>query len=244
MKIGIISDTHANLAALERVRDDMIDQKVDEVWCQGDTVGYGPDPWLCWQMIKNEIKAKIIIRGNHEEALISPNLMQQLTHSASEGVEHARRIMPEGMLQEIAALPLNFVLAEYSIALTHASFCDQWHYVRGQSEAWAELDAIKEQIGFIGHTHTPLFVSQNNGRIKKISGRFRLEPNDRYLINPGSVGQPRDGDNRASYGLLELNGRGKYFSWRKVEYPILETTKRITDAGLPDGLAKRLFRGQ
>jgi len=244
MKIAVITDPHGNLPALRCVQEDMADQKVDEVWCLGDVIGYGADPWECWRISRDEMKAKTLM-GNHENALIDAKSMMDFNYAAVAGVEFALMTAPAGTAEEIAALPQTLEFSEYGAAIAHGSFSgDNFNYIY-EKEAPGELNFAPSAINFIGHTHKPLCYAMTAGRVKvaKIDS-INLDQKDKYLINPGSVGQPRDKDNRAAYGILEIKAYGKSFAWRRVAYPIREAAESIRKAGLPEKLALRLYIGE
>jgi len=243
MRAAVISDVHGNLAALRSVQIDIEKSKADEVWCLGDVIGYGADPWECWRIVRQEMKAKLIL-GNHELALVDSDYLLNFHRGARSGVEYARKSATAELIREIKELPQNLEFDGYDVVLAHGAFSDPWIYILDEIDGRREFDSMSKNIGFIGHSHMPFFLSGPVGWIDVASGRLNVFPKNKYVINPGSVGQPRDGDCRASYGLFEFEGKRSYFTLRRVDYPVAETVSRMADAGLPNRMATRLFRGE
>lgn len=259
MKIAVISDVHSNLAALEEVLADIAESGINKIWCLGDVVGYGPQPWVCWTKLKNSQFFDVeIIMGNHEAALIDPAQLNDFNTSAVKGVEFAKKVALQiendsresgdaiNYLEQVSNLPLKLEFPDFGTAIAHGSFDNPaaWNYVFDEVDAKGQFAFLPQPVCFIGHTHTPFVFSECKGLIEVLADRMPLEKGDKWLINPGSVGQPRDGDCRASYGILEIAGEDKFFTLRRVFYNIGSTASRIDAAGLPKFLGERLFCGE
>jgi predicted phosphodiesterase len=245
MKIGIISDIHGNWPALKATLKDMNRKKVDTIFCLGDVVGYGPNPLKCWKTIRR--KARLIVKGNHEDGVCNPKRAEEeLTELAFAGIEYSRRILPKWAIDRIKELRPLAILTSLNVTLAHSSFSDPtaWEYIEESEEAEIELNALKTSIGFIGHTHIPFVYGSLHGLFEKLPDNLHLAVKEKYLINVGSVGQPRDGDCRASYGIIEMRGQEKFFSLERVFYDIEKTATAIRNSGLPKILAERLFQGR
>lgn len=244
MRVAVISDIHGNLEALRRITEDIESNGADKVFCLGDIVGYGPFPKQCLGAVRK--LAEIIVGGNHEESVLDPVLAQaRLSRSALAGVQFSRSKLTAHDLDFLATLPERKVVAELGLALAHGSYSapSAWNYVEGEEEADVEMAHAPARISVVGHTHMPDVFAGIGGRVRLADDNIELKAGVQHLINVGSVGQPRDGDSRSSYGLFEFKGRKIFFRLRRVEYDIQKTARAIWRSGLPEGLGDRLFRG-
>lgn len=221
MRIGLISDIHANLPALEAVLDDM--PPVDEVVCAGDIVGYGPWPRACLERVKKV--ATVVVQGNHDRTVETPS-RYAANRMAEAGLEHAKRVLSEEQRQWLEALPreATFGRDRYLCVHSHPESLGKYVYPRAFPELRTYLDAYDGIV--LGHTHI-----QHAATI-----------DDRLLVNPGSVGQPRDGDPRAAYAVLETDANKA--DCRRVAYDIDRVYEEIVETGLPERTGERLFEGQ
>jgi predicted phosphodiesterase len=244
MRIAVLSDIHANLPALEAVAADL--PSVDEVWVLGDTVGYGPQP--------NEVIATLqamgarSVVGNHDGAAIGTVDPVHFNPDARAAIEWTAEALDPNARAYIASLPE--VRADGDLTAVHGSPRDPiWEYITGPAIAAANLAAYDTRLCLFGHTHLPVVFSSVNGGIDATIGlpgmRAQLGP-ERAMLNPGSVGQPRDGMRDAAYGILELNGSAEEdaFAFRRVAYDIDRTQRLMRDAGLPARLVERLSYGR
>lgn len=244
MRVAVISDIHGNLPALNCVVEDIAKQNVSEIWCLGDIIGYGAKPWECWRVVREQLGA-LVIRGNHEEMLFDEAQLVFFSHSAKAGVEFARKTVSESVRSEIKLLSQELSMADNQIILAHGSLTDGgFNYVDSIADALWELNSTSAKLIIVGHTHKPHCFARMGGEIKIGAELIHLNYRDRYLINPGSVGQPRDHDSRASYAILEIDGPAIFCVWRRVNYPIAEAAEDIRHADLPASLAERLFFGR
>ena len=240
MRIAVLSDVHGNLPALEAVLEQI--KPYDAVWQLGDVVGYGPQP--------DEVVARLAaenavgVRGNHDSAAIGELDTDSFNDDARMAVEWtAEHIKPETR-KWLTALPLLSIDAPFT--LVHGSPRDPtWEYVYTSAIARANLSRFDTQHCLVGHTHVPLvFRERKTGAMEAIVGEpghtFKLD-RARLIINPGSVGQPRDGDPRACAMILDTDKNE--LQWHRVEYPIERTQKLMTDVGLPRRLIARLKFG-
>ncbi|MEN8252174.1 MAG: metallophosphoesterase family protein [Patescibacteria group bacterium] len=243
-KVAIISDIHGNLEALNSVLSDIEKQNVDNIYCLGDVVGYGPYPGKCLKLVR-EI-AHIIVMGNHEEGVIGWGSPTDFNSSALRGLYFSRTQLGDDDIEFIKSLPTYEIVDEYDITLVHGSFVgsNTWSRIFNISDAMRELGAIFTNLCVVGHIHVPLVISsegefQHDGIIKKV-----LDKDKKYLLNVGSVGQPRDKNPKACYGLLTIDRDEKTFEIRRVSYDIEKTANAIIRAKLPVYLAERLFEGR
>jgi len=229
--IALISDIHSNLEALTAVWDRI--QDADAVFCMGDIVGYGPNPNEVVEFLREESEHRRIlcVRGNHDNA-IAFGAEWHFNPYARRAVEWHRRVMTVENLKFLRGLPVKELFTDDrgdDYLMTHGSpRAPLDEYLRPnlpESEFRAVLSYIRQKNLVVGHTHVPM--------LKEIDGR--------KIINPGSVGQPRDGDWRASYALI--NTETGEIEFRRVRYPVEETARKIIEAGLPRFLADRLFDG-
>jgi predicted phosphodiesterase len=244
MRIAVLSDIHANLPALEAVAADL--PTVDQVWVLGDTVGYGPQP--------NEVIAALqtmgarSVMGNHDGAAIGAVDPAYFNPDARAAIEWTAGVLDANARAYIAALPE--VRSEGDLTAVHGSPRDPiWEYITGPAIAAANLDAYETRLCLFGHTHLPVAFRAVDGGIDARIGvpgtAARLGP-ERAMLNPGSVGQPRDGLRDAAYAILELDGSAgpASFEFRRVAYDIDRTQRLMREAGLPVRLVERIGYGR
>ena len=242
MRAAVVSDIHANLHALEAVLETIDADAPDEVWCLGDLVGYGPRPNECCALVR--ARAAICLAGNHDLAVRGTIDLAEFSGDAGAAAAWTRTVLNDGSQQFLDALePRGKV---HGVALFHGSARDPvWEYVISDESAAATFALTDEPIVLVGHSHAALEVSLRDALLEGglAPGGTELELDGaRRLLNPGSVGQPRDGDPRAAYLLLDLVAQQA--SFRRVEYEIDRTQAEIREAGLPELLAERLATGQ
>lgn len=242
MKVAVIADVHANLVALEAVLVDA--GRVDEVWSLGDAVGYGPDPNECISLLREV--ARLSIPGNHDYAAMGTISTDDFNSEARQAAEWTGTVLSEASRAYLASLPETIV--EGPATLAHGSPRSPiWEYVLSVPQAEELFAHFQTQYCLIGHSHIPLaFALPMPGVAPPKPWPPPQEPLDlagrRWLLNPGSVGQPRDGDRRAAYGILDTETAS--FVYRRVEYDIAETQQRMRRAGLPERLILRLDSGR
>jgi predicted phosphodiesterase len=241
-RIAVISDIHSNLTALEAVIADVGD--ADAWWCMGDIVGYGPDPNQVIDVMR-DLRATCI-RGNHDDGVQRLNELGWFNSTAGAALEWTARQLSEASWLFLGELPREISLDGYY--LVHGSPREALtEYVTNGAVARESLLLIDEDVCLIGHTHVPSsFVQAAGERGIEVSQRLdgetiQLNSAARQIINAGSVGQPRDGDVRAAYGVLDTEART--FTWRRVAYDIEVTQERMRSAALPTMLIDRLSEG-
>ena len=238
MRVGLLSDIHANLVALEAVIAAL--GKFDALWVTGDTVGYGPDPVDTLALLRE--RGALLVQGNHDRAVATGEGLELFHDRAADAaLLHQRWLSPEDR-DALGALPT--VVKADRFTLCHGSLRDPlWEYVTSARAAGATLKLADTEHCCNGHTHVPalyrLAGDQARGTNVTEGTAYRLE--ERTMINAGSVGQPRDGDPRASFAVLDTeNGTATFY---RASYRIDETQRRIRARGLPEMFAERLAFG-
>jgi predicted phosphodiesterase len=242
MRIAVISDIHGNLAALQAVLEDIQNTGVDAVYCLGDVVGYGAEPRACLDLVRAH--CALCVRGNHEEALLQETWRLEMNSPAAQALTWTRAQLSEADFQEIAAWPLVRVGAD--ARLVHASPDDplRFRYLVSRLDCEIAFETFAEKLCFFGHTHIPLAIEEVvPGVVRTLSGPvIELDIQHRYLINVGSVGQPRDGNAQSRWVLVE--DQPPRLVYKFVSYNIALTQTKIRQAGLPEILASRLILGK
>lgn len=241
MRYLVISDIHSNLPALQAVLFNAPD--VDAIWCLGDVVGYGPNPNGCIERI--EEYSHVCIVGNHDWGVLGRADLFIFNQDAREALFWTQGELSPENRQFLAQTPKTMTIEDY--LLVHGSPREPlWEYLLDVQRAKQSFLAIDSQVVFVGHTHLPLIFewveASQEARLLLPSFDEPLKLDGRRLIvNPGSVGQPRDGDPRAAYGILDTEART--FEFRRVDYPIEITQARMRARGLPERLIDRLEVG-
>jgi predicted phosphodiesterase len=239
MRIAVISDVHSNLHALDAVLADA--GSVDAIWHLGDIVGYGPDPDAVVDRLTT--RGVVGVRGNHDAAACGGDEIDWFNADARAAMEWTRRVISATTLAWLRALPQRREAEDFT--LVHGSPLDPtWEYVTTTGAARENLAEVTTTHGLNGHTHVPIAFSLAGGRMGAEAPRaapgIELDGR-RLLLNPGSVGQPRDGDPRASYLVLDLAERR--VQWGRVAYDIDGVRSRMRALGLPARLSERLRHG-
>jgi diadenosine tetraphosphatase ApaH/serine/threonine PP2A family protein phosphatase len=242
-RIALISDVHGNLPAFEAVLADVARAGVDARWCLGDLVGYGAQPDECVALAAEACDVCLI--GNHDLVALDRLDVSEFSHNAAVAAVWTREHIASESVDYLAGLSTHDEGGP--VGLYHASPRDPvWEYVLSTTQAGECMDAMGGRIGAVGHSHVALhFMRGESGAVsgEAAPGGTELDVSSgSWILNPGGVGQPRDGDPRAAWMLLDLESWSA--SWRRVEYPIDAAARAIEAAGLPDVLARRLYVGQ
>jgi predicted phosphodiesterase len=241
-KILIISDIHANLNALETVLDHA--GKVDEVWCLGDLVGYGPQPNECIQLIRSLPTTKCLL-GNHDAAAIGMIDLSTFNREAGISAIWTQRTLSQSSLEFLKSLPEKIVLKDSDATIVHGSPRNPvWEYLLDIFSATENLAYFDTQLCLVGHTHLPLayiYAASGFAELGTFLDGDTIQITRKSIFNPGSVGQPRDQDPRAAYAIYCPESRT--FEAHRVQYDIQDTQKKIIRANLPRHHAERLEHG-
>jgi diadenosine tetraphosphatase ApaH/serine/threonine PP2A family protein phosphatase len=232
MRIAVLSDIHANLPALEAVLEKVDALNVGKLACLGDTVGYGPFPQECLDIVRS--RCEVVLKGNHDSGLIGETSIEDFNHYGVQAILWSRDRVNRESQEYIRGLP--YVIENEEATFVHASPAapEEWQYVLSMRSAQNNFHAFSTRICFIGHSHVPVVIPRE-GPINE------YRPGHRHIINVGSVGQPRDGNPDASFGLFDAGA--DLFELIRVPYDVARTAKAIRAAGLPEFLAQRLSKG-
>lgn len=242
MRIGIFSDTHANIEALTAVMKAYSDERIDKYVCIGDTVGYGASPNECCDLIRKTVAFTIL--GNHDAAVAGRMDYSYYYDAARNALDlHAQQLSPENM-QWLRDLP--YEVREDDLLFCHGSPLNQeeFEYIFSPEQAarcleiWDELGTVT----FIGHSHLcKSFALTRDEVFEVVAPKFAIRPDHKYIVSVGSVGQPRDYDNRASYTIYDSDE--KTFEFKRVAYDIDASAQKIFDSNLEPNFGNRLFLG-
>ncbi len=240
---AVISDVHANLEALEAVLKDIKRRGILDVFFLGDAVGYGPNPKEVVEILHKV--CKVMVAGNHDQAVVKPELDIYFNDLAREAIKWTRAVLDDSAKKILKDLPMSYVLRNDDIDMlfVHSSprYPEEWNYILTLREAELNFHYFNEKLCFIGHSHVPFIVERSQDREVKVVRElpYRLRNNCRYIVNAGSVGQPRDGDQRACYVIFDESK----IDIIRVPYDIHLTQRKMKDAGLPIPLIERLSKG-
>jgi diadenosine tetraphosphatase ApaH/serine/threonine PP2A family protein phosphatase len=240
MRIALFGDIHANLEALEAVLEDAAKQCVADYVCMGDIVGYNADPAACLERVR--AMDCPTVKGNHDEDASGSHSLENMNPVAATALEWTRRQLADEQRQWLRRLRMVRQVADFTVVHSTLDQPGHWNYVTNRFDAMSNFSYQFTQICFHGHTHVPR-VYMKNDRVQEVAAEsLVIENGAKYFINVGSVGQPRDGDWRACYAIYDLDRQ--LISFRRVEYDIAETQRKIHAAGLPEMLAERIAEGR
>jgi diadenosine tetraphosphatase ApaH/serine/threonine PP2A family protein phosphatase len=241
MRVAVVSDIHGNLRALEAVLEEIDREAPDEIWCLGDLVGYGPKPNECCRVVREH--ATLCLCGNHDLGVLGTIELADFAGDAGIAARWTRSVL--GGEERAWLETLSPSAARDGVELFHASPRDPiWEYVLSDHIALLSLQATTEPLVLVGHSHIPLAIAWDGTTLTGGAAVADTElalAGARRLLNPGSVGQPRDGDPRAAWLWLDLDAGHAHF--RRTAYDIPRTQAEFAEAGLPQALALRLGPG-
>jgi len=232
MRIAILSDIHSNLPALEQAFSVIEQINIDRIFCLGDIIGYGPFPNECIDLVREHCDGVVV--GNHDFGLIERTPLSDFNKLGKKALQWTKKQVNDQNLKFLNNLPLR--IEENNITFVHSSPANppDWTYITTIDDAKNAFGAFSTQLCFFGHTHIPSVIGEDLS-----INQFRKDC--RFLINVGSVGQPRDGNPKPCIGILDTG----IWSYKLIrfEYDVSKTAEAITRVGLPDMLAKRLING-
>jgi putative phosphoesterase len=233
MRIAIISDIHANIEALEKTFEIIQTKHIDEIVCLGDIIGYGANPNECLSFLREQTGN--ILLGNHDEAAVDLSAAEYFNPYARIAAEWTSKELTTEHREFIKKLP--YTLELNGIFFVHASPYrpQEWHYITSASDAFNNFPYFTSDVCFVGHSHVPGIFCEDIWTQELVRGK-------KFIINVGSVGQPRDGDPRLSFGILDT----ELWNYENVRspYQVQKTAEKIRKAGLPKMLADRLLEGK
>ncbi len=239
MLYGIFSDIHSNLEALNIVLRYFDNKQVDRYICAGDVVGYGPDPNECVRIVKGISPLSICV-GNHDRAACGLKDMTWFNDYARQSLVWTSRVLTEVNNIYLSELPKSVLIDEFMVV--HGSPRDPVdEYLMAHRQFEEIIPQLKKHIVVVGHTHIPTIFGHESAFTLKDASPVRLEISNNYLINPGSVGQPRDGNNKASCALF--NTETRELELIRLEYDITKTQSKMRALKLPPYLIERLSWG-
>jgi predicted phosphodiesterase len=241
MRVAVISDVHANYHALETVLEEIDREAVDAIWCLGDTVGYGPLPNECCTAVQE--RADVSLVGNHDLVVLGELTVSDFNDEAAVAALWTSEVLTKRSRDFLERLKPSGEVE--GVDLFHASARDPiWEYVLTEEAARATFELSDADLILVGHSHVALAITQNGSAVLggQAAAGAEVDLEGRWLLNPGSVGQPRDGDPRAAWMLLDLGRR--FAAFRRVQYSVQETQSEMRERGLPGTLAARLERGE
>jgi predicted phosphodiesterase len=238
MKIAVISDIHANLEALEACLKKIEELKPDKLICLGDIVDYCAEPNECIELVKNN--ADVVLLGNHDEAQIDYDIADGFSENAFISSVHTRTVIKPEYIEYFKTLPRSYSLDDMLFVHAAPDALPRYRYILTPEAARDSFTSFKEKFCFIGHSHRPVIFEERGKNVFE-SESVIIDGKHRYIINVGSVGQPRDYNPHLSFGFFD-NGSFKYTNYR-VFYPAESASKKIIMEGLPPFLAERILKG-
>jgi len=240
MRIALFGDIHANLEALETVLADAEQRGCTSFVCVGDVVGYNADPVACLERIRQA--GWPVVKGNHDEDASGSHSLETMNPVAATALQWTRDQLNDEQKDWLRKLRMVRQVENFTVVHSTLDQPQSWNYVTNKFDAMSNFSYQFTNLCFHGHTHVPRIFSRGT-RVKELEGdTVVLEPDQKYFINTGSVGQPRDGDWRACYAMYEVET--STISFHRLEYDIKTTQEKIRSAGLPEMLAERLAEGR
>jgi diadenosine tetraphosphatase ApaH/serine/threonine PP2A family protein phosphatase len=241
MRYAILSDVHSNLEALEAVLHDVGIRKIEDVLFLGDAVGYGPNPNECIELLVEN--CKILLAGNHDWGVIGQTDITYFNEYARAAIEWTKDVLTEKSHKTLGSFPITEEIEKGDMLLVHSTPKEpkEWHYLLTLWDAEINFHCFSNKFCFLGHSHYPFIIERlPSGELVTYKEAVAKGQSERYIMNVGSVGQPRDGDPRASYAIVDE----EKMEIIRVPYDIEAVQKKMKKAGLPALLIERLSKGR
>jgi len=237
MAVAIISDVHGNIEALNEVLKYIEDKGIESLYCLGDIVGYGPNPNECVELVSKRCLNVVI--GNHDHAALGLTSTEYFNDFAKISTHWTTNNLSEENKSYLHSLDFTYSSDQFLAVHATPSAPTLWHYILSEMDAQHEFKYFDERICFIGHSHFPIIFNNRAGFTR--APKVKLESEDKFIVNVGSVGQPRDGNPKACFCVYDENENSIEFV--RLDYEIDKTREKIIKAGLPVFLADRLKKG-
>lgn len=242
MRYAVLGDIHGNLEAFKAVLYALSTERIDTYLSVGDVIGYGADPKECIKLLKS-LKPEVLIAGNHEWGVLGLKEEGYFNELARDAVLWTKKNIDDDEIEYLKSFSLLY--EDERMSLVHGTLYmpEEFYYIFDTEDAYVTISRMKSPLCFVGHTHIPAIFSSDHGKVEYIdSQKIRVDYEKRYVINTGSVGQPRDGDPRASYIIYD--DEEATVEMKRIEYDIKKAKDKILKAGLPSRLANRLTEGR
>jgi diadenosine tetraphosphatase ApaH/serine/threonine PP2A family protein phosphatase len=241
MKIALISDVHGNLEALESTLRDIEKSGIEKIYFLGDAVGYGCNPNECVRLIDKNCDIKLL--GNHDYAAMGIESTDSFNQLAQTSIDWTMKKMTDKSISTLADFELQATFLDYYLVHSSPDAPEAWNYILNPGQAAEQFTQFPQSACFIGHSHLPTIFTQNvSGTVTQhTKPASKLADDKRYIINIGSVGQPRDNDPRACYLIVDTENQTAIY--RRVEYDLAKTQKKVRNNSFPEFLAERLASG-
>jgi len=241
MKVALISDVHGNLEALEAVLRDIEKQGAEKIHFLGDAVGYGCNPNECVKLIDKHCNIKLL--GNHDYAVMGLETTDNFNQVAQISMDWTQNKIKSKAVTALADFEMSAVFLDYFLVHASPDEPEAWNYILNTDAAREQFEAFASNICFVGHTHLPtcFILDKDDTVTQKTQSEIIFDEDCKYIINIGSVGQPRDNDPRACYMIIDTEANKT--SYRRVDYNIKKTQEKMKKAKLPDFLIERIAIG-
>ena len=242
MRYAVISDIHGNLEAFESVLSAISEERVDDYLFLGDAIGYGADPKECLRLLKS-LNPVAAIAGNHEWGVLGKLDVSYFNDTARDAIAWAAKVLDGADREYIESFPL--VYQDEKVTLVHGTLNmpEEFYYIFDNEDAYVTLSQMNNSLCFVGHSHVPGIFSFDHNKVECMDRTdIKMDGENRYLVNVGSVGQPRDGDPKASFAVYD--DEELTVEIKRAEYDVKKAQRKILNAGLPAKLAERLSEGR
>ncbi len=241
MKVAVTSDVHGNLEALDAVFRDIEKQGTEKIIFLGDVVGYGCNPNECVRNIDKYCEIKLL--GNHDYAALGLESTEHFNEAAQESMDWTQGKLKNATIQRLSDFEMEADFLDYHLVHATPGQPEKWHYILNPAQALRQFDNFSQKVCFVGHSHLPaIFEMDDEGILShRAEKEMNIKQNCRYIINVGSVGQPRDNDPKACYLLLDTES--ELIQYRRIEYDIKKTQEKMRRAKMPEFLIDRIAVG-